>query len=147
VGDNNFAELHLAPLTQNNPALDCPLAAIQRQRRRKFMRDAEQDLSGLLDNRKPCACWSRRLPSKGATGPPAKPRRMTWRARNWCKSRTTLTAQAKKKQFLPLQVLRAAGYLSAVMLLGRATVARQPPQAHAATVALADLHYGDTTHR
>jgi len=150
VGDNNFAELHLAPLTQEQSRL---LIAHWQQSSddtaEEFMRDAGQrDLSGLLDNPQTLRLLVKALAVKGGDWPASKTQTYEMACAQLVQEQNDAHRASQENSVLPFaQVLAAAGYLSAVMLLsGRATVARQPPrEAYAGTVALADIHYGDTT--
>jgi hypothetical protein len=150
VGDNNFAELHLAPLTQEESRrLIAHWQQSNEEDAEKFMRDAEQrDLSGLLDNPQTLRLLVKAVAVKGSDWPASKTQTYDMACAQLVQEQNDAHRASQENSVLPFaHVLAAAGYLSALMLLsGRATVARQPPrEAHSATVALADLHYGDTT--
>ena len=147
VGDNNFAELHLAPLTQEQSrTLITHWRQSDEEDAEKFMRDAEQrDLSGLLDNPQTLRLLVKALAVKGGDWPASKTQTYEMACAQLVQEQNDAHRASQENSVLPFaQVLAAAGYLSAVMLLsGRASVARQPPrEADVATVALADLHYG-----
>ena len=149
VGDNNFAELHLAPLTQEQSrTLIAHWRQSDEEDAEKFMRDAEQrDLSGLLDNPQTLRLLVKAVAVKGGDWPASKTQTYDMACAQLVQEQNDAHRASQENGVLPFaQVLAAAGYLCAVMLLsGCATVARQPPrEAHAGTVALADLHYGDS---
>ena len=150
VGRDNFIELHLAPLTsEQSRALIAHWQQSSDDDAKKFMRDAERrDLSGLLDNPQTLRLLVKAVADEGGDWPASKTQTYDMACAQLVQEQNDAHRASQENTVLPFaQVLAAAGYLCAVMLLsGRASVARQPPrEAHAGTVALADLHYGDTT--
>jgi len=149
VGSDNFAELHLAPLTREQTQdLIAHWQQSSDDEAERFMREAKQrDLSGLLDNPQTLRMLVKAHAANGGDWPASKTQTYEMACAQLVQEPNEAHRAAQENNVLPFaQVLEAAGYLSAVMLLsGSATIVRQLPlEAHANTLALSDLSYGTT---
>lgn len=149
VGDDNFLELHLAPLTRDQTlALIAHWQSSHEEDAAKFMREAQnRDLSGLLENPQTLRMLVKAVASSKDGWPTRKTETYELACAQLVKEHSDIHRDAQQDSVLPAeQVLKAAGYLCAVMLLSdSASMARQPPrEAHAGTLALTDLSYGNT---
>lgn len=148
VGSDNFAELHLAPLTREQTrALIAHWQLSNDEDAEKFMHQAEQrDLSGLLDNPQTLCMLVKAVAAKGGDWPASKTQTYEMACAQLVQEQNDAHRAAQENSVQPFaQVLEAAGYLSAVMLLsGSAAIARQPArEPHAGTLALTDLSRGE----
>lgn len=148
VGDNNFAELHLTPLDRaQTRALIAHWQASNEDDAEKFMREAEnRDLGGLLDNPQTLRMLVKAVATKEDGWPDNKTKTYEMACAQLVREHNNTHRDAQQNDLLPFeQVLQAAGYLSAVMLLsGSAAIARQPArEPHAGTLALTDLSRGE----
>lgn len=148
VGSDNFAELHLAPLTREQTrALIAHWQLSNDEDAEKFMHQAEQrDLSGLLDNPQTLCMLVKAVAAKGGDWPASKTQTYEMACAQLVQEQNDAHRAAQENSVQPFaQVLAAAGYLSAVMLLsGSAAIARQPArEPHAGTLALTDLSRGE----
>ncbi len=147
VGDDNFSELHLAPLTRDQ-TLDL-IAHWQTSNKgdaEKFMREAEnRDLEGLLDNPQTLRMLVKAVATQDAGWPDSKTKTYKMACAQLAQEQNEEHRATQQNDLLPFeQVQEAAGYLSAVMLLsGSAAIARQlSREPHAGTLALTDLSSG-----
>src|SRR5450830_447232 len=124
VGDNNFLELHLAPLTRNQTqALIAHWQPSNEQDAAQFMREAEhRDLEGLLDNPQTLRMLVKAVATKENGWPTSKTETYAMACDQLVREHNDAHLDAKRQCALPRdKVLHAAGYLSAVMLLSGST--------------------------
>ncbi|MFZ3084967.1 NACHT domain-containing protein [Rhodoferax ferrireducens] len=148
VGDNNFLELHLAPLTRNQTqALIAHWQPSNEQDAAQFMREAEhRDLEGLLDNPQTLRMLVKAMSARSNHWPASKTETYALACEQLVQEQNEEHRTTQQNDLLPSeQMLQAAGYLSAVMLLsGSAAIARQSArEPHAGTLALTDLSRGE----
>ena len=149
VGDKIFLELHLAPLSREQTRdLIAHWQKSSAEEAKNFIQQAEQrDLSGLLENPQTLRMLVKAVASSKDGWPTSKTETYELACAQLVQEHSGAHRDAQQDSVPPTaQLLVAAGYLCAVMLLsGSSTIARQPPcEAHAGTLALTDLSYGNT---
>ena len=147
VGDSNFLELHLAPLDPSQTVKlishwkKCDLARAQ-----QFIRDAEhRDLAGLLDNPQTLKMLCKATSDVG--WPESKTKAYEMACVQLLREQNQEHLAEQRKSAIPDdQLLAAAGYLCAVMLLsGSASIAPQHSiDAKMGVVVLPELVSGET---
>lgn len=129
VGDNNFSELHLVPLTRDQTlALIAHWLPSKEEDATRFMLDAEhRDLAGLLDNPQTLRMLTTAVANKGGNWPASKTQTYEMACAQLVREHNDEhLANTSHYTLTDNQVLLAAGYLSAVMLLsGSGAIASQ----------------------
>lgn len=149
VGDNNFLELHLAPLTRNQTQdLIAHWQLSNEQDVAQFMREAEhRGLEGLLDNPQTLRMLVKAVATKENGWPTSKTETYAMACDQLVREHNDAHLDAKRQCALPRdKVLHAAGYLSAVMLLSGSTAIalQQRGEPRMGIVALPELASGAT---
>lgn len=147
VGNNNFLELHLAPLDREQArALIAHWQSSSEEDAERFMREAKtRDLEGLLDNPQTLGMLVKAMSARSNRWPASKTETYALACEQLVQEQNEEHRATQQNDLLPSeQMLQAVGYLSAVMLLsGSAAIVRQPPrESHAGTLALTDLIHG-----
>lgn len=144
VGEDNFVELHLEPLTQSQTlALVAHWRSCSEGDAAQFIRQAEVcDLDGLLDNPQTLRMLVEAIRATNGEWPNSKTKTYEMACEQLVQEPNDEHRAAQHDSGLPVaQILDAAGYLNAVMLLSGGT-AIAPPPARPGALALFDLHYG-----
>ncbi|MEO8120216.1 MAG: hypothetical protein ABI606_12985, partial [Rhodoferax sp.] len=149
VGCDDFAELHLAPLThEQTRALIAHWRPSNEVDAEKFMRDAEnRGLEGLLDNPQTLRMLVKAIGAKGNHWPASKTETYAMACAQLVQEQNEEHLATQQNGPLPFnQLLLAAGYLSAIMLLsGSAAITLQRQrEPHAGAFALPELLSGET---
>lgn len=149
VGDNNFSELHLVPLTREQTRI---LIAHWRPSNEEdatsFMREAKnRDLEGLLDNPQTLRMLVKAVATRKDGWPVSKTETYEMACAQLVREHNDAHLDAKRQNAQPHdKVLHAAGYLSAVMLLSGSTAIalQQRGESRMGIVALPELVSGAT---
>jgi len=149
VGNGNFAELHLAPLSQAQTlALIGHWQPCSESKAKEFMREAElHDLEGLLNNPQTLSLLVKVIGVAGNQWPDSKTKTYEMACAQMVREHNGEHLAKTSHNTLPDdQVLLAAGYLSAVMLLsGSGGIALQGQrEPRAGVMALPELLSADS---
>jgi hypothetical protein len=148
VGDKHFLELHLAPLDhEQTKALIAHWQPSNETDAEKFMREAKnRDLEGLLDNPQTLRMLVKAVAATANHWPDSKTTTYAMACAQLVQEQNEEHLATQQNGLLPFdQVILAAGYLSAIMLLsGSAAITLQRQrEPHAGTFALPDLISGE----